>query len=49
MQERVDLYGPVHKGLRHAMNACLLKLGQLDPSDAADVGEGLAQLRDLLA
>lgn len=49
MQVRPDLYGPVHKGLRHALNASLLKLGQLDPSDAADVGEALLELRDVLA
>ena len=48
MQERPDLYGPVHKGLRHALNATLLKLGQLDPSDASDVGEALFELRDVI-
>jgi Hemerythrin HHE cation binding domain len=49
MQERPDLYGPVHKGLRNALNATLLKLGQLDPADPADVTEALLQLRDVLA
>ncbi len=49
MQERPDLYGPVHKGLRNALNTTLLKLGQLDPADPADVAEALFELRDVLA
>lgn len=49
MSERLDLYAPIHKGLRNAMQASLLRLGQLDPSDAADVSDALAQLRDTLA
>jgi hypothetical protein len=48
MTDRVDLYFAVHKGLRHAMQATLLRLGQLDPEDASDVTESLGQLRDLL-
>jgi hypothetical protein len=49
MSERLDLYASIHKGLRNAMQASLLRLGQLDPSDAADVSDALAQLRDTLA
>ena len=40
MTDRFDLYAGVHKGLRHAMQATLLQLGQLDPSDASDVSRG---------
>lgn len=49
MPDRLDLYAPIHKGLRNALQATLLRLGQLDPTDAADVGEVLAQLRDTLS
>ena len=48
MSDRLDLYAPIHKGLRNAMQAALLRLGQLDSSDTVDVGEALAQLRDTL-
>ncbi len=48
MTDRVDLYFAVHKGLRHAMQATLLRLGQLDSEDLAAVSESLGQLRDLL-
>lgn len=48
MSDRLDLYAPIHKGLRNAMQASLLRLGQLDPSDPADVSEALEQLRDTL-
>lgn len=48
MQDRFDLYGPPHKGIRNAMQASLIGLGQLDPSDPSDVAQKLADLRDLL-
>jgi hypothetical protein len=48
MTDRVDLYFAVHKGLRYAMQATLLRLGQLDSEDLGEVSESLGQLRDLL-
>jgi len=49
MQEQIDLYSSVHKGLRNAMQATLLQLGRLDATDAHDVAETLALLRDVTA
>lgn len=49
MQDQLDLYASVHKGLRNAMQATLLQLGRLDATDAHDVAETLAPLRDLLS
>ena len=49
MQEQLDLYASVHKGLRHAMLATLVQLGRLDATDERDVAEALEPLRDLIA
>lgn len=46
---RFDLYGPIHKGLRHFMNDTLWRVGHLDPHDDAECDETLAQLDSLLA
>src|SRR5262249_21138648 len=48
MSERLDLYAPIHKGLRAAMHATVARPGQMDSDDHTEVGEVLAQLRDLL-
>ena len=49
MTERLDLYAPIHKGLRHALSTCLLELGQMDPNDPVDAARALAQLREVLS
>ncbi len=49
MTDRFDLYSAVHKGLRSAMQAVSLRLGQLDPDDAADVTGTLEELREVLS
>lgn len=46
---RFDLYGPIHKGLRHFMHDTLWRVGHLDPHDDAECDETLAQLDSLLA
>ena len=48
MNPRFDIYGPVHRGLRHAMQAAVLRLGRLDAADAQDVHETVQQLGELL-
>lgn len=45
---RPDLYAPIHKALRLFMTDTLLRLGRLDPQDAAERFQTLAQLRGLL-
>ena len=46
---RFDLYGPIHKGLRHFMHDTLWRVGHLDPQDDGERDETLAQLDSLLA
>lgn len=48
MQEQLDLYASVHKGLRHAMQSTLLQLGRLDATDTQEVAETVAALCDLV-
>lgn len=48
MQEQLDLYASVHKGLRHAMQSTLFQLGRLDATDPKDVAETVAELCDLV-
>jgi hypothetical protein len=45
---RLDLYGPIHKGLRLFMTDTLAKLGALDVADPAELGSTLAQVQQLL-
>lgn len=45
---RLDLYTGIHKGLRAFMARTLEAVGRLDPADAEDVAQALAQLRALL-
>ncbi|HEX5379360.1 MAG TPA: hypothetical protein VFW47_12335 [Phenylobacterium sp.] len=45
MSERHDFYGPIHKGLRLGSTALLTRLGAVDWSDPAGVGNLLADLR----
>ena len=49
MQEQLDLYASVHKGLRHAMQSALTQLGRMDATDPQDVAETVAPLRDLIS
>lgn len=44
----VDLYVGVHKALRALMTDTLTTVGRLDPEDAFEISEGLAQVRLLL-
>lgn len=46
--ERVDLYRPIHKGLRAFMSATLAELGRLDGTDNAEVKRVLDQHDELL-
>src|SRR5689334_16066902 len=46
---RHDLFGPLHKGLRHFTQSTLLRLGQADGGDRGDLGDALDHLRALLA
>ncbi len=45
---RHDLYGAIHKALRLLMTDTLARVGQLDPTDAADTAAALDQLDTLL-
>lgn len=45
---RYDLYGPVHKGLRAATSAMLVRLGSCDFADPAEGRAALAELRTLM-
>ena len=45
---RMDLYGPIHKGLRLFMIDTLGKVGWLDVNDAAELNATLAQVQSLL-
>jgi len=46
---RLDLYTPVHKGLRAAMCDTLLAVGRLDCDDPREVSDVLARARGLLS
>lgn len=46
---RYDIYAFIHKGLRAFMAHTLVRVGRLDPLDAAEVAEVGAELRALLA
>ena len=46
---RYDIYAFIHKGLRAFMAHTLVRVGRLDPHDAAEVAEVGAELRALLA
>jgi hypothetical protein len=48
-QQRFDIYGPIHKALRHCMADTLIKLGTLDPHNAAEKKLVLDDLDALLA
>jgi hypothetical protein len=48
-QVRHDLYGPIHKGLRAATSAMLVRLGSCDFADPAEARPALAELRALAA
>ena len=43
-----DLYQTIHKGLRNALQANLIRLGRLDVDDPADIEATTAELEDLL-
>lgn len=45
---RVDLYAPIHQGLRLCMNDCLVRLDGLDAGDEGAWRSSLAQLGELL-
>lgn len=45
---RYDLYAPIHKGLRSFMAETLLRAGQVDVFDVADLQRTLVQVDDLL-
>jgi hemerythrin-like domain-containing protein len=45
---RLDLYSPIHKGLRLFMSDTLSRVGALDVSDADELGTTLAQVQSLL-
>lgn len=46
---RVDLYAGIHKALRRAMADTMVRLGQLDTADAAEMQRTLGQTESLLA
>ena len=46
---RLDLYQPIHKGLRNFMGDTLVRLGALDTTDAGEVDATLGQAEVLLA
>jgi hypothetical protein len=48
MQDQLDLYASVHKGLRNAMQATLLQLGRMDPTDPHDVVDTVGPLNELI-
>lgn len=48
LTNRVDLYAPIHKALRHFMMDTLLRVGQLDVEDACEMRLTMGQLEDLL-
>ena len=45
---RVDMYGPIHKALRHFMTDTLHRVGRVDVFDADDMARTLGQLEALL-
>ena len=45
---RFDMYAAIHKGLRSCMASALLRVGQVDVSDAEDLQRTLVELDDLL-
>jgi hemerythrin-like domain-containing protein len=46
---RYDIYAFIHKGLRAFMAHTLVRVGRLDPDDAAEVAEVSAEVRALIA
>lgn len=46
--QRVDLYGPIHRALRHAMAGMAIRLGTVDPSDEDEVLAAVDDLAGLL-
>lgn len=44
---RFDIYRPIHKALRACMGDTLLRVGNADPADGADVAAVLVQVREL--
>jgi hypothetical protein len=46
---RRDLYGPIHKAIRHFMADTLVRVGSMDAADSADMHTTLNQLSGLLA
>lgn len=49
MTPRYDLYAPIHKALRHFMHDTLVRVGDMDLDDPADLADGLGRLDELLA
>jgi len=45
---RFDIYAPIHKGLRAFMAHALLRVGRLDPLDAAETAEVTREVTELL-
>ncbi|MGZ5969573.1 MAG: hypothetical protein ACXWP4_17995 [Polyangiales bacterium] len=46
---RHDLYGPIHKGLRHCMQAALVRFGQADVDERDDLLGALDDLRAMFS
>jgi hemerythrin-like domain-containing protein len=46
---RLDLYSPIHKGLRSFMSDTLCRVGRMNAGDADELQHALAQCDDLLA
>jgi hypothetical protein len=49
MSNHFDLYAPIHKAIRHCMQSTLVQLGRCDVSDATDLAEAIAQVREMIA
>jgi hypothetical protein len=47
--QRLDLYAPIHKALRHLMMDTLLRVGRLDVADPDELNATLGQLDELLS
>src|SRR5256714_6084384 len=47
--QRLDLYAPIHKALRHFMTDTLLRVGRLDVTDADEMAATLGRVDTLLA
>lgn len=48
LEGRYDFYGPIHKGLRRAQCALLVRLGNADFGDAVTLADLVADMRELL-